>query len=260
MSTRDVTKAKLPVWSPHDPAEWFDMADAVYSMYPGATEADKFGTALGVIPQAIYTRHSAAWKGSATKWTALKNSVTGASTKTPQQLFTALLDLKLTGAPSDFVREAIATMDKVPGKDGKPQTLATFKGWLAKNLVEQQLPVHLRPTLARITCDADNLSPYVDAADELHGSDAAAQRRVTVSAVEAANVAAVTPAGGGTKKKTGGGKKTSGRGKLKDGKCYSHNRYGKEAFTCQAPQDCKMKDIIKARPTVADIAAKDDDE
>ena len=236
------------------------MADAVYSMYPGATEADKFGTALGVIPQTIYTRHASAWKGSADKWTALKNSVTGASTKTPQQLFTALLDLKLTGAPSDFVREAVATMDKVPGPDGKPQTLSSFKGWLAKNLVEQQLPVHLRPTLARIACDAADLSAYVDAADELHGSDAAAQRRVTVSAVEAANVAAVTPAGGGTKKKTGGGKKTSGRGKLKDGKCYSHNRYGKEAFTCQAPQECKMKDIIKARPTVADVTAKENDE
>ena len=83
---------------------------------------------------------------------------------------------------------------------------------------------------------------------------------MTVSAVEAATVAAVTPAGGGAKKTRGGGKKSSGRGKLKDGKCYSHNRYGKEAFTCQAPQECKMKDIIKARPTVADITAEDDDE
>merc|ERR1711989_174401 len=99
-----------------------------------------------------------------------------------------------------------------------PQTLATFKGWLAKNLVEQQLPAHLRPTLARIACDADDLSPYVDAADELHGSDAAAQRRVTVSAVEAANVAAVTPAGGGAKsgQKRGTRSKRGGAKKLVD--------------------------------------------
>ena len=237
------------------------MADAVYSMYPGATEADKFGTALGVIPQTIYTRHASAWKGSADKWTALKNSVTGASTKTPQQLFTALLDLKLTGAPSDFVREAVATMDKVPGKDGKPQTLASFKGWLAKNLVEQQLPIHLRPTLARLHCDADNLSPYVDAADELVGSDAAAQRRVTVGAVEA-TVAAVTPSGGGTKagQKRGGGSKRGGGKKLVDGKCSTHHRFGKEAFTCQNPSACKMKDVIKPRPKVAEVTAAPDDE
>ena len=263
MSHRDVTKAKLPAWSPHDPAEWFEMADAVYAMYPGASEADKFGTALSVVPQAIYTRHAAAWKGSADKWTALKTSLTGASTKTPQQLFTALLDLKLTGTPSDFVREAVATMQKVPGKDGKPQTLASFQGWLAKNLVEQQMPVHLRPTLARLACEADNLSPYVDAADELYGSDAAAQRRVTVSAVEAASaapVAAVTPAGGGARsgRRRGGGgsggKKTGGGRKLTDGKCFTHHRYGKEAYTCQAPSECKMKDIIKPRPKVAEVA------
>merc|ERR1711989_159146 len=118
-----------------------------------------------------------------------------------------------------------------------PQTLATFKGWLAKNLVEQQLPAHLRPTLARIACDADDLSPYVDAADELHGSDAAAQRRVTVSAVEAATVAAVPPAGGGPKsgKRRGGSKRTGGGKKLTDGKCSTHAKYGKDAYTCQAP-------------------------
>ena len=141
-------------------------------------------------------------------------------------------------------------MQKVPGKDGKPQTLATFQGWLAKNLVEQQMPIHLRPTLARLSCEADDLSPYVDAADELYGSDAAAQRKVTVGAVEAAPVAAVTPAGGGAKtakKRGGGGSKKSGgggQGKLVDGKCFTHNKYGKEAYTCQNT-NCKMKDVIK---------------
>ena len=53
MATRDVTKAKLPTWSADDPSEWFKMADMVFQMYPDATEVDKFGTALGVIPQAI---------------------------------------------------------------------------------------------------------------------------------------------------------------------------------------------------------------
>ena len=51
MSSRDVTKAKLPAWSAEDPAQWFQMAEAVYEMYPNATEVDKFGTALGVIPE-----------------------------------------------------------------------------------------------------------------------------------------------------------------------------------------------------------------
>ena len=157
MTHRDVTKAKLPAWSTRDPAQWFRMADAVFAMYPSASETDMFGTALSVVPEEIYTRHAAAWEGSSTKWTALKNSVTGASTKSPQQLFTQLLDLQLTGPPSDFVREAVATMKKVPGKDGKPQTLASFQGWLAKNIVESKLPAQIRPTLAAVHLDADDM-------------------------------------------------------------------------------------------------------
>ena len=127
--------------------------------------------------------------------------------------------------------------------------------------MEQQLPVHLRPTLARLTCEADNLSPYVNAADELYGSDAAAQRRVTVSAVEAAPVAAVTPAGGGPKssqKRGGGSKRGGGNKKLVDGKCTTHSRYGKDAYTCQNPSACKMKDVLKPRPKVAEVQDNDE--
>ena len=92
MSARDVTKAKLPAWSAKDPAQWFRMAEAVFEMFPNASEVDKFGTALGVVPEEIYTRHAAAYEGSSTKWTALKDSVTGVSTKSPQQLYTQLLE------------------------------------------------------------------------------------------------------------------------------------------------------------------------
>ena len=101
MTERDMTKAKLPVWSTRDPAQWFKMADRVFAMYPGASETDMFGTALAVVPEEVYTRHTAAWEASSSPWTALKNSVTGASTKSPQQLFTQLLDLNMTGPPSD---------------------------------------------------------------------------------------------------------------------------------------------------------------
>ena len=85
------------------------MADRVFRMYKDATEDDKFGTALAVVPQAIYTRHTAAWESSAAPWMALKDSVTGASTRLPQQLFRQLLDLQMSGPPTDYVREAIAS-------------------------------------------------------------------------------------------------------------------------------------------------------
>ena len=157
-------------------------------------------------------------------------------------------------------------MKKVPGKDGKPQTLATFQGWLAKNLLEQKLPIHLRPTLAAAHLDADNMKSYVDNADQLWGSDVAAQRRVTVSAVEG-QVAAVKDTGGAkgnTAKavnkggsKSGGGSRANGR--LVDGKCRGHNKYGADAFSCANPAECSMKGKIKKRTKVAEITAAEDD-
>ena len=75
-------------------------------------------------------------------------------------------------------------------------------------------------------------------------------------------MAAVTPAGGGAKsgQKRGSGSKRGGGKKLVDGKCSTHHRWGKEAFTCQNPSACKMKDIIKPRPKVAEVTAAPDDE
>ena len=265
MSARDVTRAKLPAWSTKDPAQWFKMADRVFQMYPDATETDKFGTALAVVPEEIYTRHTAAWEASTTPWTALKQSVTGASTKSPQQLFTQLLDLPMASTPSDYVREAVAIMKKVPGKDGKAQTLSTFQGWLAKNLAEQKMPVHLRPTLAAVDLDADDMQSYVDRADQLWGSDVAAQRRVTVSAVEANLVSAVKGTGSAkgsvAKNANKGGNRSSGGGnrngrpgnRLVDGKCWVHVKFGAEAYSCANPTDCSMKQQVKAKARVADI-------
>ena len=268
MTARDVTKAKLPAWSNRDPAQWFKMADRVFQMYPEATETDKFGTALAVVPEEVYTRHTAAWESSTTPYTALKRSVTGASTKSPQQLFTQLLDLKLASNPSDFIREAVALMKKVPGKEGKAQTLSTFQGWLAKNLAEQQMPVHLRPTLAAVDLDADDMQSYVDKADQLWGSDVAAQRRVTVSAVETNQVAAVktasstrnngTTAANKGSNKTGGNNRANGR--LVEGKCRIHAKYGAESYTCANPAECSMKRQLKAKPKVADIKDENNNE
>ena len=154
-------------------------------------------------------------------------------------------------------------MKKVPGKDGKPQDLAAFQGWLAKNLLEQKLPIHLRPTLAAAHLDADNMKSYVDNADQLWGSDVAAQRRVTVSAVEG-KVAAVKDTNSNTAKavnkgggKSGGGSRANGR--LVDRKCRVHNKYGADAFSCANPAECSMKGKIKKKTKVAEITAAEDD-
>ena len=273
MTARDVTKAKLPAWSTRDPAQWFKMADRVFQMYPDATETDMFGTALAVVPEEVYTRHTAAWEASTTPYTALKRSVTGASTKSPQQLFTQLLDLQLASNPSDFIREAVAIMKKVPGRDGKAQTLSTFQGWLAKNLVEQKMPAHLRPTLAAVDLDADDMRSYVDKADQLWGSDAAAQRRVTVSTIETsppnpvAAVKSVTASSNKTDGAAAATKNTNRRsgssrssGRLVDGKCRIHAKYGAETYTCANPTECSMKRQVKAKPKVADIKDENNNE
>ena len=272
MSARDVTKAKLPAWSTRDPAQWFKMADRVFQMYSEATETDMFGTALAVVPEEVYTRHTAAWENSTTPYTALKLSVTGASTKSPQQLFTQLLDLQLASNPSDFIREAIAIMKKVPGKDGKAQTLSTFQGWLAKNLAEQKMPVHLRPTLAAVDLDADDMRSYVDTADQLWGSDVAAQRRVTVSTIETSPPNPVAAVKTVTSTKTDGvaatttsNNRRSGRnrqtgGRLVEGKCRIHTKYGAEAYTCANPTECSMKRQLKVKPKVAEVKDENNNE
>ena len=267
MTDRDVTKAKLPTWSPEDPAQWFRIAESAFEMYPGATEVDKFGTALGVVPERIYTRHAAAYEGSSTKWTALKNSVTGASTRSPQQLYTQLLELSLTGPPSDMVREAVTICKRVPGLKGKPQTLAGFQGWLVKNVVESKLPAQIRSHLAATPLDADNLGAYVDAADQLWGSDLAAQRKVTVSAVEHQVSAVNTVGARGAPAKPGakgsgsskGGSGNRANNRLIDGKCRIHARYGADAYTCANPSACSMKAVLKKKK-VAEVTATPEDD
>ena len=92
---------------------------------------------------------------------------------------------------------------------------------------------------------------------------------MTVSAVETAanQVAAVKGAGtakgsvtkavnkGGSK--SGGGSRANGR--LVDGKCRGHNKYGADAFSCANPAECSMKGKIKKRTKVAEITAAEDD-
>ena len=211
-----------------------------------------------MVPQAIYTRHTAAWETSSSPWTALKDSVTGASTKSPQQLYTQLVELQLTGPPSDMVREAITIMKRVPGKDGKAQTLASFQGWLAKNIVETKLPPQLRPSLAAVQLDADDMGTYVNA-DQLWGSELAAQRKVTVSAVD--QVAAInTGSNAKSGSKSGGKSGNRANGRLVDGKCRVHAKYGADAYTCANPSACSMKSVLKKKSKVAEVTAAPDDE
>ena len=111
------------------------------------------------------------------------------------------------------------------------------------------------------------MASYANAADQLWGSDAAAQKRVTVSAVEASQVAAVSTGGakGNTAKagnKGGGGKSSGGNranGRLVDGKCRVHTKYGADAFGCANPADCSMKRQLKQKTKVAEITAAEDE-
>ena len=137
-----------------------------------------------------------------------------------------------------------------------------------KNVVETKLPAQLRTNLAATQLDADNLGAYVDAADQLWGSDLAAQRKVTVSAVEHQVSAVNTVGARGTTAKSGarggGGSSKGGSGnrannRLVDGKCRVHAKYGADAYTCANPSACSMKAVLKKKKVAEVTAAPDDD-
>ena len=49
-------------------------------------------------------------------------------------------------------------------------------------------------------------------------------------------------------------------GRLVDGKCRIHAKYGAETYNCANPAECSMKRQVKAKPKVADIKDENNNE
>ena len=154
--------------------------------------------------------------------------------------------------PSNYASEAITILDKIPGTGEAAATVTQVKGWLVKNLLENQMSANIRPTLAKAEMDSSKLQEYTDLAEYLFSAESAAAVKVEVSA-KGSQVATIKPAGGEHGGKKSGGS-SGGKKKLVDGLCPTHKRFSEDAYTCTNDQ-CKMKGKLKPMPKVAEVTS-----
>ena len=241
----DFTRVKLPAWQPDEPAFWFELADEQFSLFtPAPSEKQKSALAGTIIPIDLLKQHRDARADAEKPYTKLKEAICGARVKSDIDLCSALLDAKLgpDEQPSDFLRRFFTTFAEVKGKDGKPMaTAAQIKGWLAKQILERQLPPVVSSAMVADGLEATSPQVYMDKADlQLKAFKA---NQATVAAIAASvedkadDIAAIRPKGKGGSTKKSGGAKSGGKGL----KCFFHERFGDKAERCKGG-DCVDKD------------------
>ena len=244
----DVTRIKLPAWQAEEPAFWFELADAQFALYtsPEPTEKQKVALAATIIPISILKSHREAMTDPTSPYTKLKTSITGAKVKSDIDLCTELLQAKLAPEepPSDYLRRFLSTFAEVKGDDGKAMTTATqVKGWLAKHMLERQLPPVVASAMVSDRLDAAKPQTYMDKVDLQHKAYQANQsaHAALVAAVDDVNAVAAKHSRPGKKRNED---KKGGVGG-KDGKCFYHTRWGKEAQRCEGECTEKGKPLAK---------------
>ena len=254
----DFTKVKLPPWQPAEPDFWFELADEQFALYdPQPSEKQKSALAGTVIPIDVLKVHRTARADAAKPYTKLKEAICGAKTKSDIELCTTLLEARLGAEeqPSDFLRKFFTTFADVKSSDGKPMaTAARVKGWLAKQILEHQIPTVVSSALLEDKLDAASSQTYMDKTDRQMQAFKANQATVAsvaaaaAAAAKADEVAAIRQAkqpGRKGSKKSGGGKKIGG----KDGKCFFHTKYGADAWNCEGECTEKGKPLAKKTDT-----------
>ena len=117
--TLDISKVKLPPWRADRPAYWFKLADTKFGLYtPAPTEKQKAALACDVIPGNLVEKHEAALDDP-NPYSTLKTAISGATKKPQAEIFNELLTAKLTGTPSDFLRDGHVLLKQVIFNNGE---------------------------------------------------------------------------------------------------------------------------------------------
>ena len=241
----DVTKIKLPAWQAEEPAFWFELADTQFGLYdPAPTEKQKSALAAAIIPISTLKPHRTALQH-VRPYTALKEAICGATTKSDVDLCNMLLAAKLApdDPPSEFLRRGFTVFAEVKGANGKPMTTAAqVQGWLMKQLLERQLPPVVASAMVDVNLETtDEVQAYMDKVDRQHKTFRANQSAMVAAVADNNDVAAIRPAKRGQAGKRTGGARIGG----KDGKCYFHTRFGDKARSCEGECSERGKPLTK---------------
>ena len=217
---RDLRDRRVPDFWEHDPAAWFQVLDDHFSTATTPlTELAKFKILLPLLATAAVKKVSRfIATPPATVYTLARTSLIRHFERPKEEMIKELIGLTSLGDRTavDFL-EHMRTLQ--PGE---------AENSLFRHIFVRSLPKYV----GAIVSDKEDLDDMATAADVILRT---VPLPPNVPVQEDLNLAAVAS--------------THPRSQLVDGLCHIHAQWGRDSYHCALPDSCRMKDVVRPRPT-----------